>query len=240
MMESYHSIAESPSFMHVSSLKFGSPDVLFQGSALRLVSLSPMAAQVWESKTYPSSCEAATSPAGTGQDFLFNNNYVEKVDIPCVTGWNCTRPSKAINSWQLLDFWKLCGHKARLLVPGSAVIVVVVVVLRGGCLSTWKSGRTSYVQPSSSRPTGRPRGHCFPSCFGKGLYRWVWIWQSCHRFLCWCSFGCVFYFSTLVSGNACSLQTFLLFYQILTYHQLVGTHISLARGSFFWRWFSPG
>lgn len=33
---------------------------------------------------------------------------------------------------------------------------------------------------------------------------------------------CVCSISTLVSGNACSLQTYLLFYQILTYHQLVG------------------
>lgn len=79
---------------------------------------------------------------------------------------------KTLQSHKLLTtlgFVKAVCAQSPLLVPGSAVIVVVVVCAkRGGCLSTWKSGRTSYVQPSSSRPTGRPRGHCFFFLFWQG------------------------------------------------------------------------
>lgn len=106
-----------------------------------------------------------------GQDFLFNNNYVE-FRHPLR---NRMKLHKTLQSHKLLTtlgFLKAVWAQTPLLVPGSAVIVVVVVCAkRGGCLSTWNSGRTSYVQPSSSRPTGRPRGHCFFFLFWQGPWK---------------------------------------------------------------------
>ena len=147
-----------------------------------------------------------------GQDFLFNNNYVE-FRHPLR---NRMKLHKTLQSHKLLTtlgFLKAVWAQTPLLVSR-------VCGDRGGCglCKTWwlfaihLKIRKDFLCAAKLEPTNRQatRPLFFFPCFGKGLYRWVWIWQSCHRFsvvvVCVCSI------STLVSGNACSLQTYLLFY----------------------------
>lgn len=123
-----------------------------------------MAAQVWESKTYPSSCEAAwlgwgpknrrKSPVQLARGKIFSSTTVE-FRHPL---HNRMKLHKTLQSHKLLTtlgFVKAVWAQTLLLVPGSAVTVVVVVCAKRGWLFIHLKIRKDFLCAAKLEPTNR-------------------------------------------------------------------------------------